>query len=139
MAAVGNHDIPSIQTLLEYNSPFHLPGRVIKRRDEFYCNPYELAVHFGYFDVVELLHMYGYNLSKYPYLSDPHNNSNIPVLLQQNEAALRRLQRLVSEPPSLFKATALFIRKCLRRGLHDKVKLLSLPVTLQRDLICMAV
>ncbi|XP_048745043.2 ankyrin-1-like isoform X4 [Ostrea edulis] len=57
LAAVGNHDIPSIQTLLEYNSPFHLPGRVIKRRDEFYCNPYELAVHFGYFDVVELLHI----------------------------------------------------------------------------------
>jgi ankyrin repeat protein len=139
LVAVGNHDIPSIKNLLEYNSPFHLPGRVIKRREEFYYTPYELALHYGYFDVVELLHSYGYNLSQYPYLADPYNTSNIPVPLQQNKAALSMLQRLAFEPPSLFQATILSIRKCLRRGLHDKVKLLPLPAKLERDLLCLAV
>ncbi|XP_062584709.1 poly [ADP-ribose] polymerase tankyrase-1-like [Saccostrea cucullata] len=138
LAAVGNRDIPTIKTLLEYNSPLYLQGRVIRRREEFYYNPYELAVHLGCFDIVELLYEYGFNLSKYPYLADPFNTKNIPIPLQQNQTALTSLQELASKPLTLFKIISLNIRTFLGKDLHHKVGMLPLPTSLQRDLICLA-
>ena len=138
LPAVGNHDLSSINLLLEYNSPLYLPGRVIRRREEFYFDPYELAVNRGFFDVVELLHAYGYNLSKYSYLTDPMSSRDIPATLRQDECSLKRLGQLASNPHSLFRITTIFIRSVLKKKLHDKIATLPLPPSIQSDLLNLA-
>lgn len=138
MPAVCNHDTQTIRLLLEYNSPINLPGRIVRRREEFYFDPCELAIHLGFFDVVELLYDYGYNLSKYPYLVDPMGTIDTPAALKENTLALGQLRSLASNPHSLFKVSALTIRKVLQKNLHDKVRLLPLPSSLQEDLLCLA-
>ncbi|XP_034308116.2 ankyrin repeat and SOCS box protein 10-like [Magallana gigas] len=138
LPAVCNHDTQTIRLLLEYNSPINLPGRIVRRREEFYFDPCELAIHLGFFDVVELLYDYGYNLSKYPYLVDPMGTIDTPAALKENTLALGQLCSLASNPHSLFKVSALTIRKVLQKNLHDKVRLLPLPSSLQEDLLCLA-
>nr|XP_034308118.1 ankyrin repeat and SOCS box protein 10-like isoform X1 [Crassostrea gigas] len=138
LPAVCNHDTQTIRLLLEYNSPINLPGRIIRRREEFYFDPCELAIHLGFFDVVELLYDYGYNLSKYPYLVDPMGSIDTPATLKENTLALGQLRSLASNPHSLFKVSGLTIRKVLQKNLHDKVRLLPLPSSLQEDLLCLA-
>lgn len=138
LSAVCNHDIQTIRLLLEYNSPINLPGRIVRRREELYFDPCELAIHMGFFDVVEMLYDYGYNLSKYSYLVDPMSTVDIPLALKENTLALGQLCSLATNPHSLFKVSALSIRKVLRKNLHHKVRLLPLPPSLQEDLLCLA-
>lgn len=87
---------------------------------------------------MELLCDYGYNLSKYPYLVDPIGTIDIPATLKENTLALGQLCLLASNPHSLFKVSALTIRKVLQKNLHNKVRLLPLPSSLQEDLLCLA-
>lgn len=110
----------------------------MRRREEFYFDPCELAIHLGFFDVVELLYDYGYNLSKFSYLVDPLSTVDTPLVLKENTLALGQLRSLATNPHSLFKVSAICIRRVLQKNLHDKVRLLPLPQSLQEDLLCLA-
>lgn len=73
-----------IRFLFEYNSFINFLGCIVRWREEFYFDFCELVIYLGFFDVVELLYDYGYNLLKYLYLVDFMGFIDIFVMFKEN-------------------------------------------------------
>ena len=124
-------DINTVRVLLNWKCHLTIAGQCRLREEEFEFDPFELAIHEGLWDIVQLLVLHGYNVSKYAHLQGIDGESGIFNSQQKNTEMLHFLQNCATCPKSLTQLCILTIFTTIKSNICCNVDLLPLPAALK--------
>ena len=131
LVAVKQKDINTVRALIDWNCRLDIVGRCRVRRDDYEFDPFELAINQGLWDIVNLLIIAGYNVSKLSYVHEIDSMINVPQSLKGNPGMFDLLVEIASSPPTLMKSSILVVYKAIKSNIMNKIDSLPLPPTIK--------
>lgn len=124
-------DINTVRALIDWNCRLDIVGRCRVRREDYEFDPFELAIDQELWDIVNLLIIAGYNVSKLSYVHETDSMLNVPQTLQGNPGMFDLLVEIASSPPTLMKSSILVVYKTIQSNIMNKIDSLPLPPTIK--------
>lgn len=124
-------DINTVRALIDWNCRLDIVGRCRVRREDYEFDPFELAIDQELWDIVNLLIIAGYNVSKLSYVHETDSMLNVPQTLQGNPGMFDFLVEIASSPPTLMKSSILVVYKTIQSNIMNKIDSLPLPPTIK--------
>lgn len=131
LVAVKQKDINTVRALIDWNCRLDIVGRCRVRREDYEFDPFELAIDQGLWDIVNLLIIAGYKVSKLSYVRERDSMINIPPSLKGNPDMFGLLVEIASSPPTLMKSSTLVVYKAIKSNIMNKIDSLPLPPTIK--------
>lgn len=138
MIAVKQNDIDAVRVLVEWNCRLDIVGRCRIRGEQyddledFELDPFELSIHQGFWDIVQVMILSGYNVSRISYLREAHED--MPLSLPNNRAMLNFLKQCASVPKPLLQICTEIIFKSIKENISHKIDLLPLQASIRKYL-----
>lgn len=124
-------DLNTVRALIDWNCRLDIVGRCRVRREDYEFDPFELAIDQELWDIVNLLIIAGYNVSKLSYVHETDSMLNVPQTLQGNPGMFDLLVEIASSPPTLMKSSILVVYKTIQSNIMNKIDSLPLPPTIK--------